>query len=434
MLRPLALLPLAIFGTPTLVSASPVERAFPTAVRLNGLQPTTSGPDGTHDHLALKRELSATLAKYTGDERAQAYSLRKRGMSKKRKVKSGVVELYNPADDYIYPGVFSIGTPAQTLPVIFDTGSADVWVSSSCVEDCPFGYFDADKSTTFHNMTRSVQMGYVSGSYGGYLARDTVRVGGLSVPNQNLATVSDAGLTANDPFVGLVGLGFTAMSKIGKASFLENLIKSASLRNNMFSIYHTREGELKGSELVLGGADPSKYEGGFLRVPLVQGGDWMIETQEFLVDRKAVQKEAVITAIDTGSSVSYMPKDAVEALYASIPGAYPVTVANSTITVNGVDYEPSRYEYPCDTTARIGFVFGGTTSKKVFDLDPRDLNLGVVDAEKGICAGNLLGIDFEMQGAKMGLLGIPFLKSWVALFNLGTGKNDGTIGFARALA
>ncbi|GAA5900257.1 hypothetical protein JCM6882_002289 [Rhodosporidiobolus microsporus] len=417
MLRPLALLPLAIFGAPT----------FP------------------------ERELSATLAKYAGDERAQAYSLRKRGMSKKRKT-SGSVELYNPAGDYIvsslppffpqtlmqalvqYPGAFSIGTPAQTLPVIFDTGSADVWVSSSCGEDCPFGYFGAEKSTSFHNMTRSVDLGYVSGSYGGHLARDTVSVGGLAVPNQNFAVVSDAGLTASDPFVGIVGLGFTAMSKLGKTSFLENLIQRGSLRNNMFSIYHTREGERKGSELVLGGVDSSKYEGGFLRVPLVQDGDWMIETKEFLVNRKAVKKLSVVTAVDTGSSVSYLPKAAVKALYDSIPGAYSVDVANSTLTVNGVAYEPSRYEYPCNTTAHIGFVFGGTTSKKVFDLDPRDLNLGVVDAEKDICAGNLLGIDFEVQGQPMGLLGIPFLKSWVALFNLGTGKGDGTIGFAHALA
>lgn len=132
----------------------------------------------------------------------------------------------------------------------------------------------------------------VSGAYEGHLASDTISVGGLSVPNQNLgallhsrfllffpnlsliaAIVPNAGLSANDPFVGIVGLGFTAMSKIGKTSFLENLIKRNSLRNNMFSIYHTREGKMKGSELVLGGVDSSKYEGGFLRVPLVQDGD-----------------------------------------------------------------------------------------------------------------------------------------------------------------
>ncbi|GAA5986916.1 hypothetical protein JCM11641_006591 [Rhodosporidiobolus odoratus] len=428
MLAPLALLPLALL---TLGCASPVERRFDSTITLKGDQPTVVTTDGTLDHALVKRELIRTFSKYFDDDKARAYSYTKRGIKKQTKSNTATVDLYNPAQDQLYPGAVTIGTPPQTLPVLFDTGSADVWVSSNCGSEgavtcaspivcelrlCAagsYGCFASGNSTSFHNQSRGVALTYVTGAFEGYLASDTVSVGGLTVKNQNFAVVPHPELT-EEPFVGIIGLAFSSISKLGKPTFLDNLIKAGELYNNMFSFYFTRDGALRGSELTLGGTDSTKYIGGFTRAPVVSESHWTIMTSEFAVDRKLAKKLDVATVVDTGSSVSYMPKSAVKAIYAAIPGAYAVDIANSTITVNGVAHEPSRYE-------------------KVFDLDPRDLNLGVVNADKGICAGNLLGVDFEMGGMKMGLLGIPFLKSWVSLFNLGTGNHDASIGFARSI-
>ncbi|GAA5945760.1 hypothetical protein JCM10213_002713 [Rhodosporidiobolus nylandii] len=426
MLAPLTLLPLAFLSIPSFVSASPVERSFPSSsFHLEGLQPSTTTTDGFVDHAVVQRDLERTLLKYS-ERAAEAQKVEKRGMSKQVKGK-------NLGSVGLYPGAISIGTPAQTMPVLFDTGSSDLWVSSSCGgETCEYGSFDPAKSTTFHNLSRTVSMSYVSGEYDGHLARDTVSVGGLAVKNQNFVVVPDAGFIPSYPFVGIAGLAFSASSYIGKPTFLDNLASAGKLFNNMFSLYHTREGKVKGSQLTLGGVDSSKFDGGFLRVPVVSESLWTIATSEFLVNRATVKKAATVSVVDSASTVSYMPSVAVAAIYASIPGAYLTTADNSTVSMNGVSYQPDRYEFPCTTTARVGFIFGGTTSRKVFDLDPRDLSLGKVEGKDGFCAGNLLGIDIEMGGQRMGLLGIPFLKSWVSLFNLGTGNNDATIGFARS--
>jgi hypothetical protein len=77
---------------------------------------------------------------------------------------------------------------------------------------------------------------------------------------------------------------------------------------------------------------------------------------------------------------------------------------------------PISYVFPCNTTCRIGFVFAGTSSKKVFDIDPRDLSLGAVDQEGTYCASSLFGVDIEVKGVQMGLLGSALFFPLISFF------------------
>ena len=51
-----------------------------------------------------------------------------------------------------YVGEITIGTPAQTIPVIFDTGSANLWVTSALCKDASCTShisFNRNKSETY---------------------------------------------------------------------------------------------------------------------------------------------------------------------------------------------------------------------------------------------------------------------------------------------
>lgn len=167
-------------------------------------------------------------------------------------------------------------------------------------------------------------------------------------------------------------------------------------------------------------------------------------TSEVLVDRKKIKNVNVATSIDTGSSVvgcfpllpalpssslilpsppvlhahhssrcQYVARSSASlrrlilpslTVFAAIPGSVRLNSTTSA-TVNGVTYVPSAYAFPCSTTSRVGFVFAGTTSKKVFDMDPQDLSLGALDAAGTYCTSSLFGVDIEMSGVQAGLLG-----------------------------
>lgn len=65
--------------------------------------------------------------------------------------------------DILYYGPAHFGTPAQTLTVDVDTGSADLWVPANC-GNCHVHQFDAAHSSTFHPSNQDFSITYV-GSY-----------------------------------------------------------------------------------------------------------------------------------------------------------------------------------------------------------------------------------------------------------------------------
>ena len=93
-----------------------------------------------------------------------------------------------------FVGTISIGTPRQYFRVIFDTGSANLWVPGinckkrACLQNK--NKFNSAKSSTFSEEGTPFNIKYGSGIRSGYLSRDTVGVGeGLDVPDQEFAEV-----------------------------------------------------------------------------------------------------------------------------------------------------------------------------------------------------------------------------------------------------
>jgi cathepsin D len=79
----------------------------------------------------------------------------------------------------------------QQFDVVLDTGSSDLWVTSSQCTACASGgpEFDSTKSTSFvaSSNVQPVTIQYGSGSVEGVLGQDTVSMGGFTVAQQTFS-------------------------------------------------------------------------------------------------------------------------------------------------------------------------------------------------------------------------------------------------------
>lgn len=127
----------------------------------------------------------------------------------------------------------------------------------------------------------------------------------MKVDNQsfNAASFMSEGFTQGQPlpFAGILGLAFSKMSALPAPTFLDNLIASHKLADNVFSLY-LRPGAEAGSTLTVGGVDSAKISGQLHSFPVVTETFWDLEVQKFWVGRKVVQTGSTRAALDSGSS------------------------------------------------------------------------------------------------------------------------------------
>jgi len=419
----------AIFYVAALTS---LVTAFPLQARTVRVRSTRNNlyqrADGKLDYNVLKADILKTKAKYSKQYKTAT----------KRNVGTDALTDYiSGGTDVEYYGPISIGTAAQTIQVDFDTGSADLWVPTICVDCIGEATFDPLLSSTYHQELSPFEITYGSGAVVGTLGQDTVTVAGLTSPSQyfgsvNLVSPQFAPLLEGGPSSGILGLAFTAIATSGKTTFFENLIQSKTVTENMFSFHLTR-GTSTGAELVLGGTDTKHYSGSIAYTPVTSATYWQVHATGASVNGEAVANTAFDCAIDTGTTLIYLPTATVDAIYAQVPGA----VAD---TSDGQTYGGTVYSYPCDSNPNVGFSFGGINGQ-VFTIDPTDFNLGTASSGNGQCVGGIIGMDFTngVTGQSIGIVGDEFLKSWYSVFDYNTAAGSGStatssarVGFAAA--
>ncbi|KAM9854918.1 gastricsin-like [Aulostomus maculatus] len=215
--------------------------------------------------------------------------------------------------DTTYYGAISIGTPPQSFQVLFDTGSANLWVDSiyCSTQSCnAHTKFNPQQSSTYSATRQTFYLPYGAGSLYGTFGYDTVNVAGIVITEQEIGLSTDEPGTTFEvaQFDGILGLSYPSISAGGETPVMDNMISQNLLSSNMFAFYLTGE-EQEGSELTFGGMDNTKYQGQINWTPVTAETYWQIGVEGFQINGQETGwcSQGCQAIVDTGTSTLTAP-------------------------------------------------------------------------------------------------------------------------------
>ncbi|GHJ87143.1 hypothetical protein NliqN6_3545 [Naganishia liquefaciens] len=341
--------------------------------------------------------------------------------------KRGEVTLANQDYDASYSASVSIGTPAQAFDIALDTGSADLWVTSTTCASSTCNTlptkFDATKSNTFKNSSTPFTITYGSGNAQGYLATDTVSLADYTVPSQTFAVIQAMSASLiNEPLSGLMGLGFSSLAVSRSTPWWVGLATS-QWNEPVFAFYLKRyrnvasasSTEADGGSVSFGQLDSSLYTGDITYIPVADGKQayWNIPIAGVTSQGKRVNLgSSVNAAIDTGTTLIGGPAATVAAIYAAIPGSKAMTGSYA-----------GYYEYPCSTDISMTMTFDSFT----VEINQADFNIGSYGVDGTMCIGGVYVQSLSSSSSIQWIIGDTMLKNVYSVYRY----SPAAVGFAK---
>ncbi|RFU73315.1 secreted aspartic ase precursor [Trichoderma arundinaceum] len=308
------------------------------------------------------------------------------------------------ADDEYITNV-SIGTPAQVLPLDFDTGSSDLWVfSSETPKSSASGHtiYTPSKSSTSKKLsgaTWSIEYGDKSTSSGDVYT-DKVTVGGFSVSTQAVesATKVSAQFVQDTANSGLLGLAFDSINTVSprqQKTWFSNAANSLAQPLFTANLNHQATGSYN-----FGFIDTSLASGPINYVPVDNSqGFWGFTASGYSVGGGKLNRSSLSGIADTGTTLLLLPDAVVNAYYANVESAE-------------YDDEQEGVVFDCsEDLPTFSFGVGSGTITIPGDL----LNLTPIDSSGQTCYGGLQ----SSSDIGINIFGDVALKAALVVFDLG---------------
>nr|XP_043623821.1 phytepsin-like [Erigeron canadensis] len=391
-----------------------------------------------------------------------------------------IVSLKNYMDAQ-YFGEIGIGTPPQKFTVIFDTGSANLWVpSSKCLLSaaCFFhSRYRSSLSRTYRTNGKPVAIQYGSGAISGYFSEDNVQVGDLVVQNQIFieATREPGATFLAGKFDGILGLGFKNISVGNAVPVWDNMVNQHLVKEKVFSFWLNKQSEEgEGGELVFGGVDPKHYKGEHTYVPVTQKGYWQFDMGDVLIGGKpsGFCKGKCSAIADSGTSLIAGPSKVINKINRAIGAAVASgefmnsigikSVVDSSKDISsgleeiptckacemivsrthkefaenqipdsflglGSDNPLEESMVPCEKISHLPTI-SFTIGDKVFDLLPDQYIFKVGEGRDAQCISGFIPMDIPPPRGPLWIMGDVFMRVYHTIFDYGNER----IGFAVA--
>ncbi|KIR81029.1 endopeptidase [Cryptococcus gattii E566] len=220
----------------------------------------------------------------------------------------------------------TIGEGGITLPVLVDTGSADIWVAASGCDNCTAANM-VDSGLILPEACEEEDKGYGSGSVRGCLVNTDIIIGAYELKQFHVLAASDSQGFDGSYMSGIFGLAMNKSSIGNQATPMDTLSQLGIISTPEVGFYLTRtESE---SELVFGSphdnphADQSKK----ITLPKSTRGDglYRVIMDGFVSHGYMVQSsnnsaimEKIEVILDTGTSDIRVPEDMLLPIYAAL--------------------------------------------------------------------------------------------------------------------
>ncbi len=321
-------------------------------------------------------------------------------------VGDGLVPIHNFMNAQYY-GPVEVGTPPQTLNVIYDTGSSNLWIPSV---DCPscgaHPRYNAKASSTYEEDGREFRIEYGSGPVSGHFSKDVVSLGGLQVEQvfAEAQDVSGLGMAYMfGKFDGILGCGWDTISINKIPTPMQTLFADGKIKENLFSFYLSKQAGVDGA-LYLGEIDKTKFQGPIQWVPLNSETYWQVKLSSMSLDGKEFKSVSPRAILDTGTSLLAGPTEDVRRI-AKAAGATPIS--------------DRQYIIDCKKPLpALTFVLEDT---------PFTLEDYRIDAGEGVCILGMMPID--VPSGAIWILGDVFLTQYYSIYDYGNSR----VGLAPSL-
>ncbi|NWW71856.1 RENI protein, partial [Climacteris rufus] len=348
--------------------------------------------------------------------------------------------------DTQYFGEISIGTPPQTFKVVFDTGSANLWVPSykcsplysACVSH---SRYDSSKSRTYIANGTGFAIRYGTGSVKGVLSQDIVVVSDIPI----VQVFAEATVLPAFPFIfarfdGVLGMGYPSQAIDGITPVFDRILAQHILREDVFSVYYSRNASLQpGGEIILGGSDPAYYTGDFHYLNVSRSGFWQISMKGVSVGAEMLFcRDGCSVAVDTGASYITGPAGPVSVLMRAVGAAevaegevsdpqVPLRVPAGCLAPAQRRLLLPQYVVDCEQVPQlpnISFHLGG----KVYALSGPAYVLRQSQYGQDVCVVAFSGLDIPPPAGPLWILGASFIGHYYTKFD----RRHNRIGFATA--
>ncbi|KAK3504129.1 aspartic peptidase domain-containing protein [Neurospora crassa] len=308
-----------------------------------------------------------------------------------------------------------IGTPPQTVTLILDTGSPDLWVNPQCETSgqekyCnSFRQFDYTKSKTIQDLGAADILKYGKGNVTIEYVTDDVIIGSAKIKSQILGI----GFESIDIPLGILGLS-PSVSADGTSPYpylLDSMASQGIISSRAFSL-DLRSIDNPSGAIIFGGVDLGKFSGSLAKLPMLDpsqtpsGVDryWIVLSGVGMTypDGEEVESEeiGVPVFLDSGGTLSRLPETIFQAIGDSFPGSQ-------------YDPESGFYIVDCAVAEQAGsvdFIFGssGSRSSKKIRVPYGDF---VWEVQTGVCVVGVLPTDDEP------VFGDSFLRAAYVVFD-----------------
>jgi len=366
------------------------------------------------------------------------------------------------SQDLMYTGAVQIGTPAKTFEVVFDTGSADLWVFNS-VNDCDeyskctnetydncysltcclftelSSTYDSTKSTTYGAISsNSWYIEYGSGNVSGFKANETVYLGGAKITEQTFAlanywSIGMVGCGQNQS--GILGFAMRAATADNANTVLENMYQQGYISQKIFSVSLKNTSSNEKSVLIIGEPDTSYYTGNIIYASVYEPtsyGMWFFSLESVVRTNPdvTVLTKSTITWVsnctagcvglaDTGTSLLLMPASKYVPFVLEIYAASGGTCSYSNITDNVFCPKTVISSLPTLWFQISGYALP-VKAESYFYSDE------CYEGSDYLCLG--ISTSFPFSGQDFYILGDVFLREYYVIFD----ETNTQLGFASA--
>ncbi|KAL4877633.1 aspartic peptidase domain-containing protein [Aspergillus karnatakaensis] len=325
-------------------------------------------------------------------------------------------------EETLYFCNITIGTPEQSLRLILDTGSSDLWCNaanstfcSSSEDPCHVsGSFNPNLSSSYAYLSSDFNISYADGSgAAGDYVRDTLRIGGATI-NDFQFGIGYSSSSAE----GVLGIGYPSnevqVAQIEDKAYPnlpQSLVQNGLVQSSAYSLWLNDLKANTGSVL-FGGVDTEKFQGDLETLPIQSVNGGYSELIIVLTDistrtgtrHHSLSSDALPAAVllDSGSSLSYLPDSVVEGIYNEL----------------GVTYEPSTGAgyAPCSLAQEsINVTFTFSSPEITVGIDELIIDAGDLRFWNGERAC-IFGI--VPAGESTAVLGDTFLRSAYVVYDL----------------